>query len=63
MKIIVFGIFLLLFSACVHQAPDNDDDKQGQAVTPVQVISPEIGAMTDYIELNANAVVYGLYRI
>jgi biotin carboxyl carrier protein len=53
MKYNLFAIFLLVFASCVHQRSDDEGEKIVKAVTPVQVTSPKIGAMSDYIELNA----------
>ena len=55
MKYTAFAILLLLLASCTNQKAANEGDKQVQAITPVQVISPQIGNMTDYIELNATS--------
>ena len=53
MKFNLSLIFLVLFASCVHQKSDDEGEKALKAITPVQVTSPVIGAMSDYIELNA----------
>ncbi len=55
MKFNLYIIFLPLLASCIHQRADDEAEKQVKAITPVQVTTPKMGAMYDYIELNATS--------
>ena len=55
MKFKLYFFCVLLFASCIHQRADDEGEKQVKAITPVQVTQPRIGAMSDYIELNATS--------
>ena len=55
MKFNIFVIFSVLFASCIHQRADDEGEKTVKAITPVEVISPKAGEMSDYITLNATS--------